>query len=291
MQPRTFMYEQMTWPEVREAARAEKVVLIPFGSIEQHGFHLPLDVDIRIAKEVCIRTASVSDHAIVMAPMTFGFETHHMDWPGTIDIEWEVLIKYGLCVTGSLIRHGFRRIIIVNGHGSNTPITEMIARLTAVKHPEALCAGVCWWQLEEVQRVFNALRESPVAAHGEELETSAYLAIDPEAVKMDMAVSDMTFRRSPHVWSDLTGRKPDSTTRNKLMMMEHFSTGSMSGVRGDATKATREKGVAVLEAAVKELVLVIEELRDREILPPVDYHEAEIDSILQALKERGGGLA
>ena len=92
------LYERMTWPQLREAARANRVVLLPLGAIEQHGFHLPVDVDVRIAREVCERAARLNPNALVMTPMAFGFETHHMDWPGTIDIDWDVLVKYGVCV-------------------------------------------------------------------------------------------------------------------------------------------------------------------------------------------------
>ena len=119
------------------AARAEQVVIIPFASIEQHGPHLPVDVDLRLAREVCLRAARRNANCLVMTPMAFGFEPHHMAWPGTIDVDWDVLIRYGVCVVSSLARHGFRRILIINGHGSNRPIMEMIMRLAQVQHPES----------------------------------------------------------------------------------------------------------------------------------------------------------
>jgi creatinine amidohydrolase len=289
MSGRKVLYERMTWPEVREAARADQVVMIPFGAIEQHGFHLPLDVDIRIAREVCVRAAERSGEAIVMAPMTFGFETHHMDWPGTIDVDWDVLVKYGLCVTASLVRHGFKRILIVNGHGSNRPILDLICRLTAIKHPEVICAGQSWFHLSDVVTLFNRIRESDLSSHAEELETSAYLAIDPDAVDMSQAVKDATYRRSPHVWSDLAGHKPSADAKSPLVMMEHFSTSSISGVRGDATKATAEKGRQLLDAAVAELAAIVAELRQRPVTAPTDYHGIEVAELKRRLQARDGG--
>ena len=286
---RQVLYERMTWPEVREAARADMVVLIPMGAIEQHGFHLPLDVDIRIAREVCLRAARRSEHALVMAPLVFGFETHHMDWPGTIDVDWDVLVRYGTCVTASLARHGFRRLLIVNGHGSNRPLLDLICRLTAIRHPEVLCAGQSWFHLSDVTALFNELRESDLSSHADELETSAYLAIDPDAVDMTKAVRDTTFRRSPHVWSDLAGQKPGPEAKAPLVMMEHFSTGSISGVRGDPTKATAEKGERLLEAAADEIAAIVSELRAREIRPPVDYHGFEVEELRRRLREQDGG--
>jgi creatinine amidohydrolase len=259
------------------------VVLLLFGSIEQHGLHLPVDVDLRIVQEICARTARLTPHALVMAPLVFGFETHHMDWPGTIDVDWDVLVKYGVCVCASLARHGFRRILIVNGHGSNRPLLDLITRLTVIRHPEVLCAGQSWFHLGEVMRVFNEVRESDLASHACELETSAYLAIDPDAVDMSQAVADLSFRRSPHVWGDLAGRRPTPDSKPPLVMFEHFSTGSISGVRGDPTRATAEKGRLLLDAAARELAEIVTELRAREIVPPTDHHDAEIAELKRRL--------
>jgi creatinine amidohydrolase len=283
MPEQQILYERMTWPQLREAARADRVVLVPFGAIEQHGFHLPVDVDVRIAREVCERTARLNPHALVMAPMAFGFETHHMDWPGTIDIDWDILVKYGVCVCSSLARHGFRRILIVNGHGSNRPILDLITRLTVIKHPDVLCAGQSWFHLGDVMKAFNEVRESDMSSHADELETSAYLAIDPDAVDMSQAVRDITFRRSPHVWGDLAGRKPTPDSKSPLVMFEHFSTGSISGVRGDPTKATAEKGRLLLDAAAGELAEIVDELRAREIVPPTDHHGSDVAELRRRL--------
>lgn len=283
MAEREILYERHTWPQLREAAEADKVVVIPFASLEQHGFHLPVDVDLRLAREVCLRAARRNDNCLVMTPMAFGFEPHHMSWPGTVDIDWDVLIRYGVCVCSSLIRHGFRRVLIINGHGSNRPVLEMIIRLAQVKHPEALIAGQSWFALNDVGKTWAGLQESVHTSHACELETAAYLAIDPDAVDMSQAVADYSFRRSPHFWADLTGRRPDADSKTPLVAMEYFSTGSMSGVRGDATKGTAEKGQKILEAAADEVSEIIEEMRAREIRAPDDYHDIPVDEIRRRL--------
>lgn len=279
MAGRQILYERMTWPQLREAARQDKVVLIPFASIEQHGPHLPVDVDLRLAQEVCLRAARRNADCLVMTPLAFGFEPHHMAWPGTIDVDWDVLVRYGVCVVSSLARHGFRRILIINGHGSNRPILDLIVRLAAVRHPEILCAGQSWFALGAVAKAFQPLQRSIHTSHACELETAAYLAIDPDLVDMSQAVPDYSFRRSPHVWSDLTGRRPDADSTVPLVMMEHFATGSFTGVRGDPSKATAEAGERALEAAADEIAEIIAELRNREIIPPPDHHESDVEEL------------
>ena len=254
-------------------------MIIPFASIEQHGPHLPVDVDLRLAREVCLRAARRNPDCLVMTPMAFGFEPHHMAWPGTIDVDWDVLIRYGVCVVSSLARHGFRRILIINGHGSNRPILEMIVRLAQVRHPEILVAGQSWFALGKVAEAFQPLQESNHTSHACELETAAYLAIDPDAVDMSQAVADYSFRRSPHFWADLTGKKPDADSTVPLIAMEYFATGSFTGVRGDPSKATAAKGEAALEAAADEVAAIVDEMRAREIIPPPDHHEADVEAL------------
>jgi creatinine amidohydrolase len=257
MVERNIFYERLTWPQIRAAARDDKVIIIPFASIEQHGPHLPVDVDLRLAREVCERAARRNPNCLVMTPMAFGFEPHHMAWPGTIDIDWDVLIRYGVCVVSSLARHGFKRILLINGHGSNRPIMEMIVRLAQVRHPEIICAGQSWFALGAVAAAFQPLQESNHTSHACELETSAYLAIDPDLVDMSEAMPDYSFRRSPHFWADLTGKKPDSDSTVPLVAMEYFATGSYTGVRGDPSEASAAKGEAALEAAADEVAAIV----------------------------------
>ena len=116
-------------------------------------------------------------------------------------------------------------------------------------------------------------------SHACELETAAYLAIEPELVDMSEAQADYSFRTSPHFWADLTGRKPDPSCTVPLVAMEYFATGSATGVRGDPSKATAEKGHAVLEAAADEVAAIVAEMRARAIVPPPDHHDADVEEL------------
>jgi len=262
-----YLYGKMTWPEINESVKKEKVALIPFGMIEDHGYHLPVDTDILIASAICERTADLlPEEVVVMPPVYYGYSPHHMDFPGPITINWETLIKYLLDICKSLIYHGFKKILIVNGHGSNAAIGELAARLAVVESSQDIhCAFISWWELADVQKVINKIRESQTVSHAGEMETSLYLAIEPENVDMKKAQKDMTCSHSTHFWSDLANRKPNENFKNAVHLTEFWSTVTRNGVKGDPTKATREKGEKVLEAICKELSELILEFKNREI--------------------------
>lgn len=270
-------YRKLTWPEIQDAVANEALVIVPTAAMEEHGHHLPLDTDIVLGETIALRAARQAKHQVlVMPPLWVGYEAHHMDFPGTIDVDWDVFVRYALCVTSSLVRHGFRKIVILNSHGSNRPLIEVIARDTVVKHPEAMCVALSWWELQDAQRAFADVRESSVTSHACELETSVYLAVDEARVQMDLAQRDLDEGMSPHFWSDLMGQRPDSSYKNSVKHMEIWSAFSNTGVRGDPTKATKRKGEIVLDAAVNELVELLEEIRARPIRRGRDHHDDEV---------------
>ena len=136
-----YRYNRLTWPEVNEAVGMQKVVLLPTGSTEQHGRHLPLDVDAFLAESVCLEAGRrAPDKMLVMPPISYGLNRHHMDFPGTIHVEPETFIAFGLNITKSLAYHGFRKILIVNGHGSNFVLADIIARKTVLE-TESICGA------------------------------------------------------------------------------------------------------------------------------------------------------
>ena len=114
------LYERLTWPEVRRAASEARVALIPVATLEDHGPHLPIDADLRIAAELCRRVAEELPKDTVLLPaIPHGYSPHHMDFPGAITIGWDTFTRYCTDVARSLAHHGFRRLLYLNGHGSN----------------------------------------------------------------------------------------------------------------------------------------------------------------------------
>jgi len=249
-------YERLTWPEVRRAAGENRVALIPVGTLEDHGPHLPLDADLRIISEICSRAAqAASDDVVLLPPIPHGYDPHHMDFPGPISIGWDTFTRYCADVGLSLAHHGFRRMLYLNGHGSNQNLVEMAARLVNVQAPGTLAAAAFYLTSPEGLAAVARVRESTIGgmAHACELETSIYLAIDPDAVAMDRAVDEQSYPAGEHAWFDWAD--------GSLHLMPWWSSFSRTGVQGSPTLATAEKGRALLDAAVEECVSYVRELR------------------------------
>jgi creatinine amidohydrolase len=267
--PAGYRYGELTWPQVKEAAAQERVAIVPIATIEDHGPHLPIDTDLRLCTAVCELAASrARDRCVLIPAINHGYSPHHLDFPGAISIGAHTLIDYGVDVCRSLAHHGFRRILIVNGHGSNTPFVDIIARL-AVVETGVLAAAVNYWAAPGVKAVAEAVRESdPVGGmnHACEFETSLCLAISPEHVDMSLAERELSHRPTEHYWTDLIGGD------GPLVMMEPWSALSRTGVMGDPTKATADKGRALLDAAASGIVTLLDEMRARPIAARVDHH-------------------
>lgn len=266
MQRQPYLYQHYTWPELGEIAKQQPVVVLPIGSVEDHGPHLPLDTDNFLIWSICEEAARRAKGDILLMPVIpFGYETHHMDFHGTIDIQIEHLLHFVLDVTKSVAHHGFRRILIADGHGSNMPILDLVARRTILE-TDALCAPFLWPSL--ALREIRSLRQSGRGgmSHACELETSVYLHLDGARVQMNKARKETDQPASDFIWSDLTDPGP-------VRMMDYWTCFSKSGINGDPTLATAEKGKIIFEAVVDNFVKFAREFRNRPRGERVDYHK------------------
>jgi creatinine amidohydrolase len=263
---RKYYYQDYTWQEMREVVKRQPVVVLPIGSVEDHGPHLPLDVDNFLIGSICEEAARRLDgQMLLLPPVPYGFEEHHMDFPGTIDIAMEHLLHFVLDITRSVAHHGFTRILLADGHGSNMPILDLVARRTVLE-TEALCGAFIWPSLarDAIERVRESERPGGMA-HACELETSLYLYLDPARVQMDKADKEIGMPPSRFVWMDLMSASP-------VLLMDQWSRFSKSGVVGDPTLATREKGEIIFAAVVAALVDLVREFKTYDRAPSQDMH-------------------
>jgi creatinine amidohydrolase len=261
-----FRYEKLTWPEINDAIELRKVCVVPCGAVEQHGAHLPLDVDIVCPTGIAHGAGRLMPHKLLVLPtVCYGYTGHVMDFPGTINNHFEHFIDHVLDITKSLAYHGFKKIVLLNGHGSNMPNLDLVARRTNLE-TDAECIPAAWWNLLTVDKAFlPRWRQSKFpggCAHACELETSLYLHLDGDNVRKDQIKSDVisfNTEDSPFNWVDLFAAGPAT-------LISWTSSYSETGVLGEAELATAEKGREAYEEAVKQLARFVTWFRDR----PVD---------------------
>jgi creatinine amidohydrolase len=259
------IYGKHTWPEIRDADK-DRVVILPVGAMEDHGPHLPLDTDNLIVSEIASAAAeSIPGEALLLPTIPFGFNEHHKDFPGVIYIQPETLLQFMVDVTRSLTHHGFRRILLLNGHGSNHPVVDLAARKTVIE-TECLCVSASYWNL--IGDTIRRERRSPMGgiAHACEMETSIYLYFDPAHVRLDRAEADICHDENSRYFSlDLMGGA-------KAMVMQWWSAQTRNGIMGDPTIADAGRGKLFFDAAVEETIGLIREIRRIPLKKRKDHH-------------------
>jgi muramoyltetrapeptide carboxypeptidase len=234
---RPLEFGKLSWPEVARAAAQERVAIVPVGTLEDHGHHLPIDTDVTLVEAICRGAAErLTDRTVLLPAIVHGYSPHHMDFPGTITIGWDTFTRYCTDVSLSLVRHGFKRVLMVNGHGSNQNLVETAARLTMVEEPGSLVAATFYLVTPKSAETIAATRTSTRGgmAHACELETSIYLHLHPEAVDMAAAVDERGYPETEDAWLDWSD--------GPLKLMPWWSSFSETGVQGDATLATPPRG-------------------------------------------------
>jgi creatinine amidohydrolase len=269
-----YLYADLTWPEVNRAVALGKVVLLPVGSTEQHGRHLPIDVDTFLPTSLCLEAGRRAPERILVAPsIAYGFNVHGIDFPGTVGIAHDTFMNYCVDVCKSFAYHGFKRIAIVDGHGSNEPLLEFVGR-RVIMETDALVASFMWANLLNTRPGFVAsFRESVFpggSGHADELETSVYLHLAGEKVQTDQIEDHVTWLNENGAtgfqYVDIFGRGPVS-------IVEWSSTMTPSGVMGQPSKASAEKGAHIFEEAVTQLIAFVDWFARRPAPPRVDHHE------------------
>ena len=266
-----YRYEKLTWPEINEAVEQEQICVVPVGAIEQHGHHLPLDMDVLAPTKIPRPVGrTMPDKMLVLPTVSYGYTAHVMDFPGTINIDFDHFIQHVLDITRSLAYHGFKKIILLNGHGSNMPNLDLVARRTNLE-TTAECIALPWWMLLTVDKTFlPRWRESKApggCAHAGELETAMYLYLDGDHVRRDLNKSEIASHNfeSEFNWVDLfaAGIAPITTWT---------STYTQSGVCGESELATAEKGQEAFEEAVKQFGRLVLFFHGRPKSSRVDHH-------------------
>jgi creatinine amidohydrolase/Fe(II)-dependent formamide hydrolase-like protein len=247
---KNYLLSELTWPEAERRLKEVDVALLPVGATEQHGPHLPLDTDAfdadHLAKQVA---AACSDpRPLVLPPIPYGVSYHHEDFPGTLSVSPDTLSRLVYDVGMSAARHGITKLVIVNGHAGNTPALKFAAQM--VNRDAHVFA--CVESGETSDADILAATETPNDVHAGEVETSTCLATRPRLVKMGEAKKFVP---------EFSSRYLDFSSKRSVEWYARTAKISKSGVLGDPTRASREKGEKFWEIMIRSLVEFVEDIK------------------------------
>jgi creatinine amidohydrolase len=240
--------------ELAKFAECDAIVIVPIGSTEQHGPHLPTQVDTRLVTEIAQRAARImsAKHPTLVTPtIPFGMSEHHMSFNGTITLDYATMAGALGCVCHSILRDGFKRIFVLNGHGGNTEgIYTFISEFT-VRHRVPLAGGT-YWNIAQAE-IAQILEKQKALLHTCEAETSMMLALAPELIDRD---------ELSQVRGDLVpGLSAIPGVNAGVYRWRQLASRSLSGVIGKVGRASPEKGERLLQAIASAVARALLEER------------------------------
>ena len=228
---REVLWERLRRTEIEQAAKAGAVVIIPVASLEQHANHLPVNTDSNIVSTVAQQAArAVQEFPVLVLPTIWtGYSPHHMAYPGSVTLKYHTCVDVLTQVASSVHSHGFRKILILNGHGGNSSIVAGMRTKLGMEDGVSV-VGYDYWNVPGMPEAMRSLClvDRGFVGHSGEFETSVQLHLQPELVAAREAV-----------WAP--------------------------GAFGDPSAGTEEKGRRLVEAAVKALVQLLREYHSGQV--------------------------
>ncbi|WP_166355660.1 creatininase family protein [Phytoactinopolyspora limicola] len=233
---------ELTTTEAHTAQQTARVAILPVGAVEQHGPHLAVLTDARIAEAFAHRLGTeLGDQALVCPLQPYGLSEHHERFAGTMTLTPPTFMALMLDLVASLKHQGFGKVIIVNGHGGNMDALNLVAR-RARSELAVHVASMMWAKL--ARDVCAEEAAGPAYGHACELETSLAMALAPELVKPDL-VQPSGVRGETY---------PGSGPRGYVDVAVRFDELTTDGVYGDPTRAAAEIGERILSTALERAV-------------------------------------
>jgi len=226
------LLEELGWPDVEDYLRREDRLIFVVGSTEQHGRHMSFASDVWQPWEIACQLSERTG-VLVAPPLNYGMSLHHLGFPGSLSLRPHTLSSVVVDLLESAYVHGFRRILMLNGHGGNTAAIQ-VALAEALNELNGLEVRLGnWWQEPGVKAVLDAAFPGQPGGHADAGETSMVLAVRPDVVRLERA------EHSPDA------PRPSFLTRQ--VFLEYFPHGVIGG---DPRRAAAEVGERMLAAAV-----------------------------------------
>lgn len=248
-------FPYLTWQQIEQMPNKDNVVIIqPIGAIEQHGPHLPIAVDSAISLGVlgkALEQLGADIPAYALPCLYYGKSNEHSGFPGTITLSASTLLSVIREMAVSIYRSGFRKLILMNSHGGQPQILEIAARDLHEEHPDFSIFPLFTWRVPHNAGDLLTAQEKEYGIHAGDAETSIMLSLLPEQVQMDKAIREYPHGLPEKSLLDMEGKLPFAWLTREL---------SKSGVMGDATVASQEKGDRILQSVADGWVQVIQDV-------------------------------
>jgi len=245
-----FMWEKMSWQEINKCAREKTIILLPLGSIEQHGPMLPVECDYFLAKTRCLAGAqkALTDFKIkslVLPTIPYGVSTEHNDYPGTISLNLQTYILLVQDIITEVVRADFKKIILVSGHGGNIiPAMACIRDLKDSFKKQRIKGTNIFFAddtncFTDISKIYKEMKQDQFNFHADAVETSFYLFNKPDLIKKEGMV------------------KPKVKVKQMPMGSWYTKDITVSGASGNPLRANAEYGEKLFSYATKALALFI----------------------------------
>lgn len=234
------LLQELGWPDVQDYLRSDDRLILVVGSTEQHGRHLAFGSDVwqpwEIAQQVSDRTG-----VLLAPPVNYGMSLHHLGFPGSLSLHPETVTSIIVDLLESSYVHGFRHVLILNGHGGNIAAIQVAMAEALHELPGMQVRLGSWWQEPDVKAVLDAAFPDRPGGHADAGETSVVMAVRPDVVRLDRAA------HSPDA--------PRTGFLTRHVFQEHYPHGVI-GI--DPRRASPEVGQRVLQAAIQVYGQVLE---------------------------------
>jgi len=243
-QPKILWLDEMSTKEAAQAAKEDKVVIFPVGSVEEHGDHLPLCTDSVQPEYIAVEVAKKTG-CIIAPSFRYGICNATRNFPGTLTIQFDTLFRLAHDVLSELVRNGFSRIIVMSGHAGNSHMValRLAAQDIVQANDESKGKKVRIMVLSDFDFAEELIPEIAEKSdgHAGTLETSRMMAIKPELVKAEGVA--------------------DKWNMPRFEVVAHPEKFFPSGVNGDPTVASAEKGYKINAYIIEQMAKIIEELK------------------------------
>jgi creatinine amidohydrolase len=239
-------FADMTAPEIRALSRDATIIVAPIAACEQHSRHLPVFTDSILCGAVADGVErTLPDRVLLLPVLWLGASEHHLPFGGTLTATLATYETLLVELLTPLLRDGFPRVLLLNGHGGNIDPLHVALRRLDVLFPRAVLTGAAYWELAAGDLTALCTGPRKTMGHACEIETSMMLHLRPDLVRRELIEDDPCFERSES---------------GQLFWARDFGRSTDHGAVGYPEQADAERGRQMLEAVIQKVVRVAEQV-------------------------------